>query len=159
NFDDLKISANYGSWRSLSDQVMGGKSTAKLEPVPGGANGSNGALKVTGETIAGGGPFVFAGAYFVPGVSEDDAANLSSKKNISFWSKGDGQNYSVVMQSESNREQMPVFQNFTAGPEWKQYSFPISSFKTDGSDLTGVAFVKATGAGKFEFEIDDVEIK
>jgi hypothetical protein len=65
----------------------------------------------------------------------------------------------VVLQSEGSQGQMPVFQNFTAGSEWKQYSFPISSFKTDGSDLTGVAFVKAMGAGKFEFEIDEVEIK
>jgi hypothetical protein len=54
---------------------------------------------------------------------------------------------------------MPVFQNFTAGSDWKQYSFPITSFKIDASGLNGVVFVKAMGAGKFEFEIDEVEIK
>jgi len=158
NFDDLKMSANYGSWKPLSDQVMGGKSVAHLEPVAGGANGTKGALQVTGET-APGAPFTFAGAYFVPGTSEEDAVNLSAKKNVTFWAKGDGQNYSVVLQSESNSGQMPVIQTFAAGPEWKQYSFPIASFKIDGADMTGVAFLKAMGNGKFEFEIDEVEIK
>jgi beta-glucosidase len=158
NFDDLKISANYGSWTSLSDQIAGGKSTAKLEAVAGGANGTKGALEVSGETAAGG-QFVFAGAYFVPGASQTDAVNLSTKRNVTFWAKGDGQNYSVVLQAESNAGQMPVFQHFAAGPEWKQYSFPISSFNVDASDLTGVAFVKAMTTGKYEFEIDEVDIK
>ena len=56
-------------------------------------------------------------------------------------------------------ELLPVIQTFAAGPEWKQYSFPIASFKIDGSDMTGVAFLKAMGNGKFEFEIDEVKIK
>jgi len=158
NFDDLKVAANYGSWQTVSDKVLGGKSTAAIEAVQGGANATNGALKVTGETVAGA-PFTFAGVNFIPGASEQDPANLSAKKTVSFWAKGDGQGYSLVLLAESNSGQMPVFQNFTAGPEWKNYSFPISAFKVDGSDLTGVAFIKGMGTGKFEFEIDEVEIK
>jgi beta-glucosidase len=158
NFDDLKMSANYGSWITLTDQVMGGKSVASLQPVPGGANGTKGALKVTGEIIPGS-QFTFSGAVFGPGASPEDPVNLSGKKNVSFWAKGDGGTYSVVLQAESNSGQMPVFQSFAAGPEWKQYSFPISGFKIDGSDMTGVAFLRAFPAGKFEFEIDEVEIK
>ena len=95
----------------------------------------------------------------LPGASQTDAVNLSTKRNVTFWAKGDGQNYSVVLQAESNAGQMPVFQHFAAGPEWKQYSFPISSFNVDASDLTGVAFVKAMTTGKYEFEIDEVDIK
>jgi hypothetical protein len=85
--------------------------------------------------------------------------NLSSKKNVSFWAKGDGGTYAVVLQAESNSGQMPVFQMFAAGPEWKPYSFPISAFKMDGSDMTSVAFVASQKVGKFEFQIDEVEIK
>jgi len=84
---------------------------------------------------------------------------LSAKKNVTFWAKGDGQNYSVVLQAESNAGQMPIFQTFTAGPEWKQYSFSIASFKVDPSGMTGFAFVKTMTTGKYEFEIDEVEIK
>jgi hypothetical protein len=158
NFDDLKVSANYGSWITLTDQVMGGKSIASLQAVPGGANGTKGALKVNGELIPGS-PFTFSGAFFVPGSSPEDPVNLSSKKTVSFWAKGDGGTYALVLQAESNSGQMPVFQMFAAGPEWKQYSFPISAFKIDGSDMTSVAFVASQKVGKFEFQIDEVEIK
>lgn len=158
NFDDLKVAANYGSWQAISDKMMGGTSNAAMQTVQGGANGSNGALKVTGETFAGA-PFTFAGVSFMPGASDQDPVNLSAKKNVSFWAKGDGQEYSVALLAESNSGQIPVFQRFAAGPEWKQYSFPISAFKIDASGLTGVAFIKGMGTGKFEFEIDELEIK
>ena len=54
---------------------------------------------------------------------------------------------------------MPVVKPFVAGPEWKQYSFPISSFNTDGHDITGISFAHAQQPGAFEFELDEVEIK
>jgi hypothetical protein len=46
-----------------------------------------------------------------------------------------------------------------AGPDWKQYSFPISSFETDGHDITNLAFARGRELGKFAFEIDQLEIK
>jgi hypothetical protein len=49
--------------------------------------------------------------------------------------------------------------SFAAGPDWKQYSFPLSDFQTDGTDIAGLAFVSGGTAGKFAFEIDEVEIK
>jgi hypothetical protein len=54
---------------------------------------------------------------------------------------------------------MPGIQPFVAGPEWKQYTFSWSDLKTDGHDVTGIAFAHAQEPGKFEFEIDEVEIK
>ena len=54
---------------------------------------------------------------------------------------------------------MPAIMPFAVGPEWKQYSFPWSAFKTDAGDLRGIAFAHAQEPGKFEFEIDEVEIK
>ena len=158
NFDDLKITASYGSWSSLSDQVMGGKSTAGIKPVEGGANGSKGALQVTGEVFPNA-QIAFAGAFFTPGASMQDPVNLSAKKEIAFWAKGDGATYAIAVQAESNSGQMPVFQMFAAGPEWKHYSFPLSAFKVDGRDITAVAFIRSQPPGKYEFEIDEVEIK
>jgi hypothetical protein len=49
--------------------------------------------------------------------------------------------------------------SFAAGPEWKQYTFPFSTFETDGSDLSGLGFVYVGDAGTFQFQIDQVEIK
>ena len=158
NFDDLKISASYGSWMTLSDKIGGGKSDASIKAVPGGANGSKGALEVTGEIVPGPG-FTWAGAFFVPGDSIEDPVNLSDKKTVSFWARGDGQTYAVVVGTQRNSAQMPAIQQFVAGPEWKQYTFLLSVFKTDGSDVTSVAFAQAQKPGKFEFQIDEVEIK
>src|SRR5258708_18149003 len=107
NFDDLKVSANYGAWRATSDSQMGGKSTSVIQPVAGGANGSKGALRVTGEIVPGA-PFTWAGVFFFPGSSPADAVNLSDKKTISFWAKGDGKNCAVAVQTQSKSEQMPA---------------------------------------------------
>jgi hypothetical protein len=158
NFDDMKTSASYGAWMTTSDQQMGGKSTASMHAVEGGANGSKGALQVTGEIVPGA-DFTWAGVVFHPGSSPQDAVNLSGKKTISFWAKGDGKNYAVAVQTESGAGQMPGIQPFVAGSEWKQYTFAWPDFKTDGHDVTGIAFAHAQEAGKFEFEIDEVEIK
>jgi hypothetical protein len=61
--------------------------------------------------------------------------------------------------TESNSGGMPAIKPFVAGAEWKQYSFPLSDFQTDGADIRGLAFAHAQEPGKFEFEIDQVEIK
>jgi beta-xylosidase len=157
-FDDMKITANYGSWISTTDAENGGKSTGSMQVVEGGANNSKGALRMSGEVVAGG-PFPYSGVMFVPGSSPMDAVNLSSKKTISFWAKGDGKSYAVALLAESTAGGMPAIKPFVAGPEWKQYSFPMSSFQTDGTDIRGIAFARGQEPGKFEFEIDQVEIK
>jgi len=158
NFDDLKVSANYGAWMITSDQQMGGKSTASMHAVEGGATGSKGALQVMGEIMPGA-DFTWAGVVFHPGSSPEGAVNLSGKRTISFWAKGDGKNYAVAVQTESNAGQMPGIQAFVAGPEWKQYTFSWPDLKSDGHDVTGIAFAHTQEPGKFEFEIDEVEIK
>src|SRR5882672_3564496 len=158
NFDAGKVAANYGSWTTLTDVVTGGKSTASIQVVDGGANNSKGALRVTGELIQGA-PFLWAGAFFAPGESLADVVNLSGKKTISFWAKGDGKPYALSVSTESRQGQMPAMQVFVAGPEWKQFSFPISVFETDGHDVTNLGFARGQEAGKFEFEIDEVEIR
>ncbi len=54
---------------------------------------------------------------------------------------------------------MPAMTGFAAGSEWKKYAFPFSTFDTNGSDLTGLNFVRAQEPGKSQFEIDQLEIK
>lgn len=154
----MKVSANYGAWMSMSDSENGGKSTASMQVVEGGANGSKAALHVSGEIVAGA-PFTYAGVTFIPSGLPMEAVNLSSRKTISFWVKGDGKNYAVALLTEANSGGMPAIKPFVAGPEWKQFSFPISSFQSDGSDIRGLAFAHAQEPGKFDFEIDEVEIK
>jgi hypothetical protein len=63
------------------------------------------------------------------------------------------------VQTQSNSGSVLTIQPFVAGADWKQYSFPISSFDTDGHDITGIAFARTQDPGKFEFAIDEFEIK
>ena len=161
NFDEGKVKAAYGMWIPASDSMNGGKSTSKLMVVePGGAN-TKGALQVTGELVAGR-PFIFAGALFSPGAAPMKPVNLSKKNTIGFWAKGDGGTYMLLVLTEARNGQNgepPAMTTFTAGPEWKQYSFPFSTFDTDGSDLSGIGFIRVQEPGKFQFQIDEVEIR
>ncbi len=160
NFDEGKIAANFGSWMAAGDQMNGGKSTASMQVVEPGANNTKGALEVAGEVVAGA-PFLWAGVLYSPGAGPMQPVNLSSKKNISFWAKGDGKTYALVVLSESHSGQNgpPPSTQFVAGAEWKLYTFPLAQFETDGSDLTGIGFLRAQEPGKFQFEIDELEIK
>jgi len=159
-FDEGKVAANYGAWVINTDTMSGGKSTASMKVMQPGANGSSGALQVDGEIVPGP-QFTWAGVMFSPGGAPMEPANLSNKKGIGFWAKGDGRTYTLVVLTESRSGQngLPAMTRFVAGSEWKAYTFPLSTFQTDGSDLSGLAFVAAQSPGKFEFEIDQVEIK
>ncbi|MGA3135305.1 MAG: CIA30 family protein [Terracidiphilus sp.] len=162
NFDDLKVAANYGSWMAAGDSMNGGKSTATMQVVEPGADNTKGALQVSGEIVATGQPFAWAGALYSPGQAPGQAVNLSNKKSISFWAKGDGKTYTLVVLTESrsgSAGEMPAMVPFAAGPEWKQYTFPFTAFETDGSDLSGLGFIHVMEPGKFQFEIDQLEIK
>ncbi|UWZ84462.1 CIA30 family protein [Occallatibacter riparius] len=160
-FDDGKVAANYGMWIAAGDSMNGGKSKSSIAIVEPGAQASKGALQIKGENIEGG-PFIFSGALYTPGATPMQPVNLSSKKGISFWAKGDGGTYTVLFLTESRSGQsgeIPGMTTFVAGAEWKQYTFPFSTFETDGSDLTGIGFICITDPGKFQFAIDQVEIK
>ncbi len=158
SFEDPKVTSAYGSWIVATDAMMGGSSTASMEVVKGGADGSKGSLRVSGQ-LAAGASFGFAGVLFAPESSLREAANLSGKKEIVFWARGDGQSYSVLVATESRAGQMPVMKPIVVGAEWKQYSFPLSAFETDGHDVQGVGIVRSQGAGKFELQIDEVTIR
>jgi hypothetical protein len=162
NFDDGKVAASYGMWIPASDSMQGGKSKSSLAVVQPGAANTKSALQVTGEVVAATGPFSFAGALYSPNISPMQPANLSKKSTISFWAKGDGKTYTLLVLTEARSGQngeAPAMTSFAAGPEWKQYTFPFSKFETDGSDISGIGFLMAQQPGKFQFQIDELEIK
>jgi imidazolonepropionase-like amidohydrolase len=159
DFEEEKPSTKFGSgWSGSTDAIVGGKSTAEFKVVPGGANNSRGSLLITGE-IRPDLPYAWAGAMFYPGAAEMTPANLSSKKEIFFWAKGDGNTFRLMLFATSHGFQ-PAFRTFVAGPEWKQFTFQISDFDgMDGSDLMGLLFAGGPGPGKFVLQIDDVRFK
>lgn len=158
NFDDLTPKTNYGLWMTSTDQIMGGKSTATFEVVAGGANNSKGALHVVGE-VAPSFQTAWSGVMFSPGKHMMEAVDLASKKNISFWAKGDGKTYRIILFTQKNGP-IPPMQTFTAGPEWKQFTFSISSFEgADGHGVSAVIFAAGPAPGPYNFYLDEVRIE
>jgi imidazolonepropionase-like amidohydrolase len=160
DFEQDKPEARFGAgWIVSTDRLIGGKSTAAIQIAAGGAHGSQGCLDISGEVTAGGAPVGWAGALFSPGKAMMAAANLSSRKSLSFWAKGEGRSYTVMIFAQGFGYQ-PAQQTFTAGAEWKQFTFPLKAFNgTDGHDLTGVFFGSSPTPGKFDLRIDDVRFE
>jgi imidazolonepropionase-like amidohydrolase len=160
DFEQEKPETKFGAgWMISTDTMIGGKSTAQIKIAAGGAHGSKGCLDISGEVVAGNAPVAWAGALFSPGKAMMAAANLSSKKSLSFWAKGEGRAYTVMIFAQSFGYQ-PAQQTFTGGAEWKQFAFPLKSFNgTDGHDLMGVFFGSSPTPGKFDLLIDDVRFE
>ena len=159
NFDDgtTKTSIGFG-WVVSTDQIMGGQSTAEMKVVDGGANGTAKSLETTGK-VAPGLSYGWAGPMFMPGAKPMDPANLSTATSLSFWAKGDGRTYQVMMFSESSG-QMPVSVDFTAGVEWKKYTFPFSAFQgVNAHGIQGIAFTAGQPAGSFTLQLDEVSFQ
>jgi len=151
--------AKFGAgWMVSTDKMAGGKSEAKLEIVPGGPEGSKHALRVAGEVTAAF-AYPWSGAMFSPGAAPMSPANLSARKAIQFWAKGDGQTYQVMVFSQ-RLGYRPATQNFVAGPEWKQFTLTFASFgDLDGSDIMAIVWCAGPKTGTFAFELDNVRLE
>src|SRR5262245_9515048 len=158
-FDEGTLATAFGGgWSASTDQMVGGKSEATLEPSPGGARGTAGALSVRG-TIAPGLSYAWAGAMFTPGAQIMTPADLSSKKEIVFWAKGDGKPCRLMVFTEGTGR-VPLMRAFEAGAEWKEIVVPFSALGAiDGHDVTGILLAGGPAPGSFAFQIDGVRLR
>lgn len=159
DFEDGKPTTRFGAgWQVSTDSLRGGKSTAEFHVVENGAQKSKGSLLIEGE-VAEGLSYGWSGAIFFPGATPMAPADLSAKKEISFWAKADGRTYSVMLFAAS-RGYIPAVRTFAAEPEWKQFKFPIAQFDgLDGHDLIGLFIGAGVPPGKFALQIDDVRFR
>jgi hypothetical protein len=157
-FEGAQPDAVFGfGWQVSTDSRMGGKSTADMRIVPGGANGSRSALEVTGAIVRGA-PFPWAGAMFFPAATPMAPANLSKFKELVFWARGDGAEYQVMVFA-TRLGNIPASRPFTAGADWHEFVMPLASFSDiDGSDLRGLLF-SASAGGPFRLQIDEVRLR
>lgn len=156
DFEDDTTETRFGAgWSVSTDEVRGGTSKASTEVVPDGAAGTRYSLRVSGTVMAGT-IFAWAGALFSPGSRPFDAVDLSSKQTLSFWAKGDGGRYSVMLFTQ-RAGFMPAVQPFDAGAEWRRYEYRLKEFAgASGQGLMGVLFAAGPAPGDFAFQIDEV---
>jgi hypothetical protein len=126
--------------------------------VPGGAGGSKQALAVGGE-IKGEMAYGWAGVMFSPGATPMAPANVSAKKQLRFWAKGDGKTYRVMIFAR-HLGFMPATRTFVAGPTWTEVTLPLATFDgLDGRDLMGILWTGGPQLGKFAFTIDQIHFE
>jgi imidazolonepropionase-like amidohydrolase len=159
NFDDGTTKTSIGmGWVVSTDQMAGGKSSATMKVVDGGANGTAKSLETTGN-VAPGLPYAWAGPMFMPGAQPMAPVNFSAAKALHFWARGDGKTYHVMLFAQS-KGQMPITVDFVAGADWKEYTFPFSAFEgIDGHDIMGIAFTAGPQPGPFTLRLDEVSIR
>jgi imidazolonepropionase-like amidohydrolase len=159
DFDDGTTTSRFGTgWDGSNDAMAGGRSTATIAVVDGGAQGTSKSLAITG-TISPAFSQAWAGAMFTPGDRMFQPADLSSMTELRFWAKGDGKTYRVFVFAES-KGNAPSTQTFVAGAEWKEYVFPFSAFRgIDGHGLMAIIFGGGPAPGAFDFRIDNVSVR
>ncbi len=159
DFEDGKMDAKFGAgWTPSTDSIAGGKSTTDVSIADGGANGSAHSLKISGDIVKAF-AYPWAGAMFMPGAGPMQPANLAHFDKISFWAKGDGKPARIMVMAKS-LGYMPAYKSFTPGPDWKEFTFPFSSFNgIGGSDTMAIIFSGGPQPGPFSFEIDDVRLQ
>jgi imidazolonepropionase-like amidohydrolase len=158
DFDRGEPGAAFGTgWQISTDSMMGGVSEAKMQVSDGGAQGSKGALHVSGA-IKTGAAFPWAGAMFFPSSPPMTPVNVSRFKEIVFWARGDGRQYQLMVFA-TKLGNIPAAQPFAAGPEWREVILPLAAFGVDGSDLRGILFSADATPGPFEFRIDSVRLR
>jgi hypothetical protein len=157
DFEDETAGTRFGmGWISRTDTILEGSSVSKLKVANGGANGSKYSLEISGD-VHPGPQYPFAGATFAPSGNEFQGADLSAAESLSFWAKGDGKTYQVLLFTISGG-QIPAQASFLAGPTWERHSFSFSEFGTDGHDVNSI-FIGAQSLGAFEFQIDGVRFE
>jgi hypothetical protein len=101
--------------------------------------------------------FPWAGAMFFPGPAPMKAVNLSSKKALHFYARGEA-NLTVMLFADS-LGRIPASKKVHAEKEWTELTIPWSDFGVDGHDVTAILFSGAQASGKVDFWIDEVSVR
>ncbi len=158
DFENGKIETRFGAgWMTSTDTLYGGKSKVEMAWAEGGAENSKGALKVTGEIVPGA-QFRWSGVLFSPGAAFMSPANLSAKKGISFWAKGELRTYAVEIFAQS-LGYIPAAKTFRVTPDWKEYEFTWKDFNVSGTDIMAIFIGAYQDPGTFALFIDNIRLK
>ncbi|MEA2326435.1 MAG: hypothetical protein QOE68_1394, partial [Thermoanaerobaculia bacterium] len=156
NFDSGNTKPAFGfEWQVSTDSVAGGVSTASIDVVDGGANGTPKSLHIHADTKPG---FMFpwAGAMLMLGTTPMQPVDLSSKSGLSFFAKGDTDIRVMLFCASTGR--IPRQTNIHAGADWTAITLPWSAFTVDGKDVQMLVFC-GPDKGAVDFAIDELRLK
>jgi hypothetical protein len=118
------VSALGTKWIIYGDSAVGGKSSAQIGVIAGGANGSKKALEISGQVTS---DFEhgFAGAAIAlnkTGRGQD----LTAYTGIRFYVRGDGNTYQVHVLTSAVKDHNEYGKEFVAGKTWRLVTVPFS---------------------------------
>jgi hypothetical protein len=163
DFDNGSANTNYGmGFEAHDDKDRGGNSTISQKLVAGGAQDSSGALEVTGD-VGTALQYPYVGTSFVPngkpGVEwiKQGYMDYSHKKTLSFFARGDGQTYTVLVMGPV-MDGIPPMYTFTSSADWTEVRIPLANLA--GLDVQRVKLISigANFPGPFRFQIDNVRL-
>jgi len=167
-FDDFespgRVAAHTLDWVVLGDDLMGGGSSAALETVAGGANGSAHALRVTGSVDTG--PTAFTGVW-APLDGAGRPVDVSAFDTLRFFARGEG-SFRAGVRSGPSTGPANFMAPFVTGPEWKAVEIGFDTLSPTGPGSSGarwepteahwLGLSTAPGMhGRFVLEVDDVQ--
>lgn len=94
----------------------------------------------------------------MPASTPMQPVDISGAKEISFWARGDGKVYRVMLFAES-RGMTPMTRTFQSTAEWKEHTIPLAAFGTNGKDLVMLIFAAGPAPGAFELLVDGVKLR
>ena len=160
DFDSGSAQAKYGAgWFAAGDDMRGGNSKATQRVVDGGAAGTRGALEVSG-TVGDGIEYPFAGTAFFPsGTEGGKLTDYRGRKELRFFVRGDGRQYTVVFLGATQGGIPPMY-GFNTTDDWQEVRIPLADvMNLDLAAVHGVVIGTNGPLGDFRFELDGIELR
>jgi ABC-2 type transport system permease protein len=160
DFDAGSAQPPYGAgWFASGDEMRGGNSKATQRVIDGGAAGTRGALEISG-TLGDGMAYPFAGTAFFPnGTDEGKLTDYRGRKELRFFARGDGRQYTVVFLGATQGGIPPMY-GFGTNSEWQEVRIPLADVV--GLDLArvhGIVIGSMGPIGDFRLDLDGIELR
>lgn len=154
---DFDADALPSSWMAASDQMRGGRSTARIARIEGGAFDSAGALRVEVELAQQGvdGQPAWAGVFFSPGAAPMTPVDASAVSALHLQMRSAAPLQLLLFSGDG----APVVVPIAASAEWRNVEIDLATQPgLDRSRLRGIS-LSATSTGPQRFDIDLIEVR
>jgi imidazolonepropionase-like amidohydrolase len=160
DFDQPPLSER---WMPAADTMMGGRSSARVVALEGGADGTAGALLVEVDLAAQGpdGMPPWAGVYHHPGPTPMAPVNASGLTTLRFHVQAEQDLWLVIFSGDGQPQRVAVPADAAAGGTWRPVTLDLGSVPGYRADaLKGLSWSTSTPAGgTARFALDQVELR
>jgi imidazolonepropionase-like amidohydrolase len=142
-------------WLPRADRIDGGRSEAEVERIAPGADGTAGALAITGLVS----PSGWAGALVFLGAEATEPADLGGLTALELRARGDGARYRVLAFTLGDPSPLELG-SFDATRRWTARTLPLDGMPAARRGaVVALLFAAGPKAGPFRLELDQIELR